>query len=269
MPLTIAVVLGLFILGACVGSFTSVVIYRLHSRLPGILTGRSKCTTCETQLQMTDLIPVLSYLTLRGKCRYCSKSISYMYPLLEIVSGAFFAALFFKFPFINTVTLQFSEAMVGLYLLYAVYAFVLLFTFFFDLHYMKVADEILLPAILLGLIATIAAPLTPFLVDAVIGLCIAVGFFGIQILLSKGKWVGMGDLRVGAFMGVILGWKLTIVALFVSYVLGSVVALIVALHRKKIIGIKIPFAPLLVTGTVITMFFGEKILTWYLTSLGL
>lgn len=269
MPLTLAVVLGLFILGACVGSFTSVVIYRLHSRKSGIITGRSQCTTCEVPLKALDLVPVLSYLTLRGKCRYCSTSISYMYPFLEIVSGALFAALFFKFPFVDVATLQFSESLLGMYLLYAVYAFILLFTFFFDLHYMKVADEILLPAILLGLIATIAAPLTPFLIDALLGLCVAVGFFGLQVLVSKGKWVGMGDLRVGAFMGVILGWKLTLVALFISYILGSVIALVVVLRHKKIMGIKIPFAPFLVTGTVVTLFFGEKMLAWYLTSLGL
>lgn len=257
--------LFLFIVGAAVGSFTSVVIYRLHKGKHGILRGRSACPECEKDLQPLDLVPIVSYLTLRGKCRYCSKEISYMYPLLEAISGVIFASLFFMFPFFNS-ALQFSGTNMGLYLLHAFYSFVLIFTFFYDLHYLRVADEILLPAILIGLIATIAYPLTPHFLDALLGAAIAVAFFGLQILLSKGKWLGLGDLRVGAFMGVILGWKQVILALVLSYFIGSFVALFVAVHKKKFKGVKIPFAPLLVTGTFITLFFGQEILHWYLTT---
>ena len=256
-----------FILGAAVGSFTSVVIYRLHHQKRGIFRGRSACPECDTKLAPLDLIPIASYLTLRGKCRYCSKEISYMYPLLEILTGAIFVLLFLKFPFVDS-ALHFSGTMFGLYALYAFYAFVLLFTFFFDLHYLKVSDEILLPAILIGLIATIAQPLTPHVFDAFIGAGIGVAFFGLQILVSKGTWVGLGDLRVGTFMGVILGWKLTIVALFLSYLMGSAVSLIIVIRKKKFMGVKIPFAPFLVAGTFMAIFFGEAILAWYLRGIG-
>lgn len=258
----------LFILGAAIGSFTSVIIYRLHSHRKGIFRGRSSCPECEMQLKPLDLVPILSYLTLRGKCRYCSKEISYMYPLLELLTGFLFVLLFFKFPFADQ-ALHFSGTLLGLYLLYAFYAFVLIFTFFFDLHYLKVSDEILLPAILIGLIATIATPLTPHIFDALIGAGISVAFFGLQILVSKGTWVGLGDLRVGAFMGVILGWKLTVVALFLSYLIGSVVSLGIVIRKRKFVGVKIPFAPFLVSGTIISIFFGEAILGWYLRGLGL
>lgn len=257
----------LFLLGAAVGSFTSVVIYRLHSHRKGIFRGRSSCPECETKLAPLDLVPILSYLTLRGKCRYCSKEISYMYPLLEVLTGFIFVLLFFKFPFVDN-ALHFSGSLSGLYFLYAFYSFVLIFTFFFDFHYLKVSDEILLPAILIGLIATIAQPLTPHIFDALIGAAIAVAFFGLQILISKGTWVGLGDLRVGAFMGVVLGWKLTLVALFLSYLIGSVVSLFIIIRRRKFVGVKIPFAPFLVTGTFVAVFFGEAILAWYLRGLG-
>lgn len=266
--ITMVFTLILFILGAAAGSFTSVVIYRLHSRKSGIFHGRSSCPKCETQLAPLDLVPIVSYLTLRGKCRYCSKEISYMYPLLEVLTGFIFILLFFKFPFVDS-ALHFSGTFFGLYLLYAFYSFILIFTFFFDLHYLKVADEILLPAILIGLIATIATPLTPHIFDALIGVSIAVAFFGLQILVSKGTWVGFGDLRVGAFMGVILGWKLTVAALFLSYLLGSVVSLFIVIRKRKFVGVKIPFAPFLVSGTLISIFFGEAILKWYLRGLGL
>lgn len=255
--------LALFVFGAGVGSFTSVAIYRLHSRKKGIFGGRSACPSCETRLQPLDLIPIASYLCLRGKCRHCSKAISYMYPLLELLTGGLFALLFAKFPFFNS-ALQFSGTMLGMYLLHAFYVFVLVFTFFFDLRYLKIADEILLPAIAIALIATLAAPLTPHFIDALIGAGIGVAFFGLQYAVSKGTWIGLGDLRVGAFMGAILGWKLMIVALFVSYLAGSVVSIIVALKKGKFRDVKIPFAPLLVTGTIVAMFFGEEILRWYL-----
>lgn len=263
MFLTFLYFLSLFILGAAVGSFTSVLIYRLHSGKKGIFRGRSHCPECETQLRPIDLVPIASYLSLRGQCRYCSKEISWMYPLLEIVSGGIFALVFVKFPFIDA-QLNFDTAAIGLYLLHAFYAFVLIFTFFYDLHYYKVADEILLPAILIGLIATIAFPLTPHFFDAIIGAGLALAFFGFQYLASRGKWIGLGDLRVGAFMGVILGWKMFLVALFVAYILGSVVSIIVAATKKKFFGVKIPFAPLLVTGTFAALFFGQELLDWYL-----
>lgn len=265
--LTTFFLIFLFIIGAAVGSFTSVVIYRLHHKKKGILRGRSACTECETELKSLDLIPIVSFLSLRGKCRYCSKEISYMYPLLELITGGLFALLFLKFPFFNS-ALQFSGVIFGMYCLYAFYVFVLVFTFFFDLHYLKVSDEILLPAILIGLIATIATPLTPHFFNAVMGAAVAVAFFGAQFLISKGTWIGLGDLRIGAFMGVIFGWKLTIVALFLSYLIGSVVSIFIIARKKKFRGVKIPFAPLLVTGTLVTIFFGDAILQWYLRGLG-
>lgn len=264
--LTLAIEIGLFIFGAAIGSFISVLIYRIHAKKRGIFQGRSACQQCETKLAPLDLIPIASFLVLRGKCRYCSKDISYMYPLLELVSGALFVLLFFKFPFANS-ALQFSGNLLGLYLLHAFYAGILIFTFFYDLKYLKVADEILLPGILIGLIATLM-PGTPLFIDALLGAALSLAFFGIQILVSRGEWVGYGDLRVGAFMGVILGWKLMIVALFLSYFVGSFVAVIIALRKKKFMGVKIPFAPMLVTGTLLALFFGNDLLEWYLGGMG-
>lgn len=267
MFLNTAILLGLFCLGAAVGSFISVVIYRLHTGKRGIFGGRSVCTNCDKQLKPLDLIPIASYLTLRGKCRYCSKEISYMYPLLEILTGLLFAALYFKFPFLDAETLRITTPLLGMYLLYGFYTFILVFTFFFDLHYMNIADEVVLPGVLIALIATMATPYTPHIIDALLGLGIGVVFFGLQALISKGKWIGLGDLRVGAFMGAVLGWKLMIVALFLSYLVGSVVALFIIIKKKQVRGIRVPFAPFLVTGTFITIFFGEQLMNWYLSGL--
>ena len=191
-----------------------------------------------------------------------------MYPLLEVITGVLFAALFTKFPFIDA-QLQISPGFLGLYLLYAFYIFILVFTFFYDLHYLQVSDEILLPGVMIALIATIATPYTPNLASALLGILIAVGFFGLQILLSKGKWIGMGDLRIGAFMGAILGWQFTLLALVLSYIVGSIVSLFIIVKKKKMQGIKVPFAPFLVTGILVTFFFGDQILSWYFRGIGI
>ena len=118
MSLTIIFTATLFILGAAIGSFTSVIIYRLHKKEKGIFGGKSSCAECKTALKPLDLVPILSYLVLRGKCRYCNKEISYMYPALELVTGALFALLFYKFQFVDS-NLVFSEAILGMYALYA------------------------------------------------------------------------------------------------------------------------------------------------------
>lgn len=261
------ITIALFIFGAAVGSFTSVAIYRIHSNKKGIFLGKSACTSCNTELKAFDLIPLISYLTLRGKCRYCNKEISYMYPFLEFLTGAIFALLFLKFPFLDS-QLAFSGTSLGMYLLYSFFTFVLIFTFFYDLHYLKISDEILLPAILVAFISTLAVPLTPHFFDALIGAGIGAAFFGLQFVVSRGTWVGLGDLRIGALMGAILGWKLTIVALFISYLIGSFVSIFIIARKRKFSGVRIPFAPLLVTGTFITIFFGEEIMKWYLSTLG-
>ena len=249
-----------------VGSFISVLSYRLHHGQKGILKGRSKCTNCETELAARDLIPLLSYLALRGKCRHCDKEISYMYPLIEIICGFLFVLLFYKFPFLDEF-LNFDLNYFLLYLLWGFYTFILAFTFFHDLHYLRVADSLLVPAILIGLVASIS-PYTTHIMDSLLGMLIAIGFFGGQVYLSKGRWLGGGDIRIGAFMGVILGWKMVILAIVLAYVIGSIASIFVIIKKKKFYGLKVPFAPFLVAGTLCAFYFGEAILRWYLGLMG-
>ena len=268
MNIFILIAVALFILGSGVGSFLSVLIYRIHHGEPGIVKGRSRCTSCKQQLKARDLIPLLSFLFLRGRCRSCSKEISYMYPLIELFTGVMFVLFFLKFPFLDG-ALLFNEQNLVLFLLHGFYSAVLIFTFFYDLKYMEVVDGMLLPAILIGLIATLGAPATPNMIDALLGAALGGGFFALQWGVSRGRWVGGGDIRIGAFMGVILGWQLTVTALVVSYLLGSIVAVGVALKQNKLHGVRMPLAPLLVVGTFISFFFGNELVAWYIGYLGL
>lgn len=267
MTISLLLSIGIFLIGLALGSFTSAAVYRLHTKEHKFIKGRSICPQCKMQLKVKDLIPLVSYFMLRGRCRYCQKEISYMYPTLELLFGGLLVAFFVKFPFFNEF-LQFDGWNFLSFIIFAIYTFILLFTFFFDLHYLHVADEILLPGIFIGLLTSFL-PGFPNLIDLLVGLLIGAGFFTIQYTLSRGKWVGAGDIRVGGFIGVILGWKLTILGLILSYIIGSVTSLILAIRRHQFRGIKIPFAPFLVTGTLLTIFFGQNILEWYMKFLGL
>ena len=259
-----------FILGAAIGSFLSVVIHRLPKKEKGILKGRSHCPQCRQKLKVRDLIPILSYLTLYGRCRYCGKRIPIIYPLLEITTAL---AFFFAFhvshilSFSATANLhEFNLLQLPYLILLFIYFGILIFTFFYDILYLEVADRVLVPGIILALTATIL-PQTPHVVDALLGALIGFSFFGLQILISKGKWLGGGDLRIALFMGLILGWKMLILGLILSYFVGSIISIIVIITKKGGLKTRIPFAPFLVIGTVLALFYGQTILNWYLNFL--
>lgn len=241
-----------FIGGLLVGSFLSMLIPRLHFEEKGIVSGRSHCANCKKTLRARDLIPLFSYLWLRGKCQACKKTISFWYPVTELVSALLFAALYLQ--------VQNWE----LFMWLAPHFFVLLFIFFYDLRYQEIHDAVMLPAIVFAFIAT-------FWIGDVrsglIGAAVGVVFFGLQYLVSRGKWIGSGDLRIGAFMGFMLAWPMTLLAIMVSYVIGSIVSLYLLATKAATAKTAIPLGPFLVAGTVLAFFFGDPILELYLSIL--
>ncbi|MBT6068807.1 prepilin peptidase [Candidatus Peregrinibacteria bacterium] len=243
----------IFIFGTCIGSFLSVLIHRIHENEKGILLGRSKCPECKYSLRPLDLIPLISYVFSRGKCRNCEKKISLTYPALELMTGATFLCLYL---FLG------SPLYIGIYYILAFAA--LIFTFFYDIKYMKISDRILLPVIGLGLLMPFVPGYSLGFTEVLIGFAIPVVFFALQILISGGRWIGGGDLRIGALMGVLLGWKLVIVALFSGYLAGAIISLILLTSSKFNRKSMIPFGPFLVIGTYIAFFYGERIIEWYL-----
>ena len=264
----------LFIFGSIIGSFANVIVYRLHTKEKGIVAGRSKCRDCNHLLESLDLVPIFSYLFLQGKCRYCKSKVSKLYIFGEITMALLFAFVGYLLP-INIYGDIFSQILV--LIPYLLVIFVLVIVTFYDFLYLEIPDIVMLPAILGGLIASFIDPFG-LLQAGVLSFGISVSlplyafyggliiflFFAIQILISQGRWMGGGDLRLGAFMGVILGIKLGLVALFLSYIIGSIVSIgLLCLHKK---GLKsaIPFGPFLSAGMLIALFFGEAIVAWYM-----
>lgn len=258
-----------FILGASVGSFLSVAIYRIQKNKPGIVFGHSFCPSCKKKLRARDLIPILSYIILRGKCGFCKKSFSPHYLYLEVIAGLVFLALYFRFPFIEFASmdnLSMSMAFLVLFLFHAVYASFFVAIFFYDLQTQKIPDAFLFP--LLG--ATIIGSFifgAPGLWSIITAVIIAFVFFGGQILLSNGKWLGEGDLYLSLSIAIIFGWELFLVSITVSYFIGALVGAVLITTKQAKKQAKIAFAPFLVLGAFITLFFGNDLLNWYLSNL--
>ena len=233
------------------------------------------CPYCKKPLKWKHMVPIFSYLVLGGKCAYCRKRISSHYVLLEILTAALFVIVFLNFNFITTVGSSVDPSVFSysidfnvfeLFIFYLIEAGLMMGIFFYDLLYKEIPDVLSLPAIAVGFLGALLFG-TPELQSLGIAVLIIVVFFGGQILLSKGHWLGGGDLRLGVLLAVLLGAKLLILALVLSYVLGSIVSLVLLACKKATRKTAIPFGPFLITGGLISLFIVEKIVTMYLNNL--
>lgn len=239
-----------FVLGVCIGSFLNVAIFRTHEG-DSVVTGRSKCQSCEEPLEAQDLVPVLSYLRLRGKCRRCKSVISWQYPAVELVMGVLFVLAFI-----------FAQGWMQLVAWWILLSF-LVVIFVYDLRYMYILDRFTIPAMMVALLTNLFVGVIPAW-SLLVGALVIGGFFWIQFAVSRGRWVGGGDIRMGALMGCLLGIEQGLLALFLSYVFGAIVGVWLLAHKQATRKTEIPFGTFLVIGTVISLFVGQEILDWYL-----
>lgn len=248
----------LFMLGAIVGSFLNVCIWRMP-RNESVVFGRSHCTNCSKTIAWYDNIPFLSYIVLGGRCRSCKSAISFRYFLVELLSALSFVLVFVKF---------------GLepeFFIFSALISALIVATFIDFSHQIIPDEITLGGIAAGLVvsfiypplhyetarlASIFASLKGLLTG---GLSIyLIGKFG--ELIFKKESMGGGDVKFLGMIGTLLGWQKTILIFFISPMFGSIVGIIMKIKYKKEI---IPYGPYLSLGTLIMIFWGEKILQWF------
>lgn len=256
--MAILIYFSFFVLGLSVGSFLNCVIYRLETG-QSFLKGRSFCPYCRHTLSWKDLIPVLSFLFLKGKCRYCHQKISFQYPLVELATGLIFV-LVFHYSIGN---LQFA-------ILNLIISCFLIVIFVFDLKHYLIPDKVIYSAIAVSgiwyFVSGILGYYTKYEIRNTIYAAFgAAGFFFLIYLISKEKWLGLGDVNLAFLMGLFLGWPKILIALFFSFFIGAVVGLVLIALKKKTMKSEIPFAPFLVSGTFISLFFGQSIINWYLS----
>lgn len=237
------------LLGLALGSFLNVVVPRLKKRQS--LGGRSRCLRCRHQLATRDLVPLLSFILLRGRCRYCRRRISWRYPAVEFVTAAALVVLFFRF---------------GLTMDWVVGAVLLLFLialFVFDLLYRLVPDEVSLPGAGLALIGSIGLGIAAS--SLVWGALLGAGFFAVQFFGSRGRWVGDGDIRLGLLAGVSLGFRRTVVALVLAYVGGALLSLVLLITKRATLRTQLPFGSLLTVAVFVCFLYGHQIANWYVS----
>lgn len=229
-----------FFLGLFIGSFLLVVIERLP-RGESVIVGRSHCDMCGHTLAWYDMMPIFSYLLLQGKCRYCHKPFGTAYPVVEIVTGVMLGTLPILFP-----TLSFEKLV-----LLGIIVCCLIVIFFSDFFYGIIPDVV---SLIMGITSIAFVGLSTLLFQHIITACIAMGFFFALYIGTRKRGMGLGDVKFSFVMGLLLGFPLIILGLYLAFLTGSVIALILIIGKKKHFRKDtISFGPFLVIGTYISL----------------
>jgi len=247
MEMVYTIIILLF--GFVLGSFFNVVGLRVPLK-ESILRPPSHCTHCKRRLTALDLIPVLSYVFLGGKCRSCGQKISWIYPLMELITGILFALAYWKLGF----SAEFFVALLLISLLVMIVVS--------DFAYMLIPDKILLFFLPLLVIGRLISPLSPWwdsIVGAVVGFCILYSIAA----LSRGG-MGGGDIKLFFLLGLVLGTIHTLLTLFLAAVIGMIVGIVVLKVSGQGRKTPIPFGPSIALAAIIVYFYGDALMNWYL-----
>lgn len=262
------IVVGLALLGVCLGSFVNALVWRIKTKR-NFISGRSMCVHCHHQLAPLDLIPVLSWLILKAKCRYCGKTISWQYPIVELVVGVLFGLSFLLWP--APLEQWFQLTQFGLWLAMLV---ILVALFVYDVRWLLLPDKLTYPLIVIGLAMGLLSlafgqhlSVIQTLLELLYGAASIGGFYALLFIVSKGKWVGLGDAKLGLALGLALGWQLGILTLVLANLLGTLVVLPGLLSKRLTRTSKIAFGPFLIIAFIITGLFGQALVAWYLNHL--
>lgn len=241
----------IFIIGASIGSFLNVLIDRLPKD-EGII-GRSHCDFCGRKIAWYDLMPVFSFFILKGKTRCCHKKLSWQYPIVEVITGVIFIIVIKDGPYIESLT----RSVLILSILSC-----LIVIFVSDFKYHLISDYILLALFVFSVLYHLAINFNLFQLISIYflsGLIVALPIFLIYFL-SRERAMGLGDVFLAANMGFLLGWEAGFMALYIAFITGAIFGLIIILLKHKKLKSKIAFGPFLVIGTVVMLFWGERIL---------
>lgn len=247
----------LFILGLSVGSFLNVLIDRLPK--DESILGRSRCDHCKHMLSWYDLVPLLSFVLLNQKCRYCGKRLSAQYPIIELITGILFVITYLLVSKNNQLLIGRPLGDYQLTIIYHLFIISGLITIFVtDLKYRIIPDQVLGFLFLSTFIFILFSQAVDFSGHLVSAIGAFILFLSLT-LFTKGYGMGLGDVKFAFVIGFILGFPLTIVALYLSFLTGAVISLILVVRGRKTIKSTIPFGPFLAAGTFVSLFYGEKL----------
>ncbi len=238
----------LFLLGLATGSFLNLCIDRLPKR-ESILSPPSHCDVCQHKLQLLDLVPLVSYLYLKGGCRYCGVKIHYRVPLVEAMTGLIFVLLWNHYG----LSIELAIAML--------FASLFIVILVIDLEHHLILNRVVYPAIVLAFLARILTP-NYGIISVVTGGMTGAGILLLVALIFPGG-MGMGDVKLAALIGLLVGFPQVFIALLICFVSGGAAASGLLLARLKGRKDPIPLAPFLIAGLIVTVFYGEEIMRLY------
>ena len=274
----------LSLLGLALGSFVNALVWRLYTgekakhnvqtikkdeaRSLSIFHGRSMCVNCRHVLAWYDLIPVVSWLALGGKCRYCKKSISLQYPLIEVLMAFLTLISYIYWPIELSSFLQWSVLITRIIALVPMVALVI-----YDLRWMEMPTNLIyvldiISVVFVGLLA-ISQKDWSIVYSSAIGALLIGGLFWLIYQISGGKWIGGGDVRFGFAMGVLLGWQKAVFGLALASYLGTALIIVLIFTRKYHKKMRLPFGPFLISALYLSMIFGQYAIDWYKNLAGL
>jgi len=242
------------ILGAIIGSFMNVCIYRMPRSLSIVFPG-SHCPNCNASIRFYDNIPILSYVFLKGRCRHCHERISLRYPIVEAINTTFYLLIFCKYGWtLSTVA-------------FCLFVSLLIVISFIDLDFRIIPDSLSLSGISLGILASLfIREITP--IQSILGILSGGGFlFLIAFLYEKimhKEGMGGGDIKLIAMIGAFIGWQGIPFVILSSSFIGALVGIVFIIVMKKDTKFAIPFGPFLSMGAILYLFFGPSLIHWYL-----
>jgi len=249
------VLVTVFLLGTIVGSFLNVCIYRIPEG-KSVVSPPSHCPKCENRIRWYQNIPILSYLFLKGRCGFCKVKISPRYALVELLTGLLFVAVLWYFGF--------SYAT----LIYWLFVASLIVITFIDLDHQIIPDVISLPGIPIGFVCSFLIPWLPSL-DSLLGILLGGGLLlsiaWLYEVLAKREGMGGGDIKLLAMLGAFLGWKAIFPIIFFASVGGTLIGVPLMLANKENSRFALPFGPFLATAALVYLFWGQNIISWYLS----
>ena len=284
--------LSLILLGLVLGSFAGATVWRLRARQliadkkagepydhkeytqlkklgqEKVSTDRSRCLHCGYELRWYDLIPVISWLTLRGRCRQCRTSIGIMEPLIEVGTALFFVLSYLLWPYNLTTPLEITSLVVWL-----VAGVGLAIMFVYDAKWYLLPDKINFAVIGLGLVSailmiTVSSDTVGAILSVLGSVAVLSGIYYVLYLVSKGAWIGFGDIKLGLGLGLLLGdWRLAFIALFAANLIGCLIVIPLMITKKLKRDSRVPFGPLLIAGAVLAKIIGVSIAEFYTLSL--
>jgi prepilin signal peptidase PulO-like enzyme (type II secretory pathway) len=260
----------IFSLGLLVGSFLNVIIYRLFAKKP-IFWGRSHCPLCNHKLGAHELFPIISYILLKGKCKKCKKPISLQYPLVELATGILFVLGVLK---LTNYSLSITDYLIYfqiISLLIIFSAFIIIFVF--DLRYFLILNKLTYPLFFFSFVYLILESLRledsfDHFIFSLGAALFAFSFFLFLYLISKGKWMGGGDVKLSLSLGIFLGWPHILVTIFLTFLFGSIIGILLIIFSDKKLKSALPFGAIFVFVALVVFLSGDFLPNLYFRLLG-